>query len=172
MTGLRRAWNTVCVDVGLTCTFLGVAADDGSNTNGVLIPIREGELPELDRRESGYRRVAIDPSRVEALGPLPGALDRVEVYEAIAEQPPTPERPIIQSYVDICLAGCLEVGKSLGVGAAFAEEFLATTHGWSGEWVNDRLFPRAPFRYVPEAYQIDRLLDAHCPAAFRAMRIE
>ena len=41
--------------------------------------------------------------------------------------------PILQSYVDVVMAGCLEMG-----GVEFASEFVRSTHGWDGEYRNDR----------------------------------
>lgn len=172
--GLRRSWNARGVGPGLTCTFLGVEEQQGEAINGVLAPVDDAELPALDAREGGYTRRAVDPDRIEFLwqgGERP-AMESVMVYVTDDPQPPTAEFPIIQSYVDICLEGCLEAGDHLGTGEEFAREFLRSTAGWSPHWVNDRLFPRAPFRHVPKAGLIDRLLHEHCPAEFAAIRIE
>ena len=61
------------------------------------------------------------------------------VYQAWVDYINTPdlESPIFQSYLDVILDGCLEVGKE------FAEEFLLTTYNW-GVWVNDRKNQRYP----------------------------
>lgn len=48
---------------------------------------------------------------------------------------PTLWYPVVQSYVDVVLAGCAAYSQE------FALEFLATTYGWglqSGSWVDDR----------------------------------
>ncbi|MEM1303834.1 MAG: gamma-glutamylcyclotransferase family protein [Planctomycetota bacterium] len=173
--GLRRSWNTVTTDVGLTCTFLGVTRDPDAVCNGVIATVNADEWPSLDAREAGYRRVPLERSQVEWLRPADA--DRfgdtaIDFYETIDPTRPTPERPIIQSYVDICLGGCLAVDDDLQTGDRFTREFIETTSGWSGEWVNDRLYPRAPFRYVPRAFAIDRLLHEGCAEGFAAMRIE
>lgn len=148
--------------------------DAGASLNGVLAPVAASELPELDRRESGYQRVPVDPGAIEVLGGADagGAVDAAVVYATTSPIEPTSDLPILQSYLDICLEGCFEVEAMLGPGSNFAQDFLATTHGWSRHWVNDRLFPRAPFRYVPQAGRIDRLLRDRCPAEFDAIRIE
>ena len=42
--------------------------------------------------------------------------------------------PILQSYIDICILGCLEYGTEA------AEKFVESTAGWSDAvWLNDRM---------------------------------
>ena len=42
--------------------------------------------------------------------------------------------------------------------AKFAETFLKTCSDWSKYWVNDRIYPRRAFIYVPNANTIDTLI--------------
>jgi len=72
---------------------------------------------------------------------------------------PTPDFPMVQSYVDICVNGCLEVEALYRSARGFVQEFVKTTTGWNKYWVNDRLYPRRPFIYVPKAETIDRALQ-------------
>ena len=46
-------------------------------------------------------------------------------------QPPSPEAPIAQSYVDTILRGCLSISED------FAEKFIADTKGWTPSEVDD-----------------------------------
>src|ERR1700710_1828028 len=62
----------------------------------------------------------------------------------IAENLPTAEFPMGQSYVDICIHGCLEVEGKYPTAAGFTQDFIATTDEWSKFWVNDRLYPVGP----------------------------
>jgi hypothetical protein len=39
---------------------------------------------------------------------------------------------------------------------SFTQEFIRTTSGWNANWVNDRLYPRRPFIYAPNASAIDK----------------
>jgi hypothetical protein len=71
---------------------------------------------------------------------------------------PSPQFPMVQSYVDICVNGCLEVEGKYATAAGFTTEFIATTEAWSRYWVNDRIYPRRPFIYVPNASKIDAAL--------------
>jgi hypothetical protein len=84
---------------------------------------------------------------------------------------PNATYPIVQSYVDIFLSGCLEQEQRFEL-KDFAQRCIATTHDWSEYWVNDRIFPRRPFVYQPKAPQIDSLLSKYLPQYFSRIRIE
>jgi len=173
--GFRREWNTRSAGAGLKCTFLGVRPDPAGVVNGLLIGVGDDDWRALDRREKDYCRADVPMTSVEWL--RPGAdrenpVGQATLYQTVEPAAPDATAPLIQSYVDICLLGCLQVGERLGTGDAFAREFVATTDGWSPHWVNDRVYPRAAFRLLPEAPVIDALLEEHCPEAFAAIRIE
>jgi hypothetical protein len=74
---------------------------------------------------------------------------------------PSNEHPIVQSYVDICLNGCLEIGATypLFKQANFAQRFMETTRNWGTPWINDRIYPWRPFVHVPRASAIDSLIQ-------------
>jgi len=74
---------------------------------------------------------------------------------------PTPTFPMVESYVDICINGCLELEALYrSVQGSFTQEFIRTTTGWNAYWVNDRIYPRRPFIYAPNASAIDKALKA------------
>jgi len=109
----------------------------------------------------------------------------VWIYKPKELRFPTTEKPIVQTYVDTILRGCLDISEE------FALDFLSTTRGWStmdfGEtsttsnksrdnnrfllekgqvhWVNDRLdpiYPRSDQDWVMEnADKMDRLLQKY-----------
>jgi hypothetical protein len=58
------------------------------------------------------------------------------------------------------LNGCLELEATYPKAkeAKFAETFLKTCSDWSKYWVNDRIYPRRAFIYVPNASRIDQLI--------------
>ncbi|KAL2915878.1 hypothetical protein HK105_204579 [Polyrhizophydium stewartii] len=79
--------------------------------------------------------------------------------------------PIPQSYVDCIIDGCLRFG------VGFAADFIATTHGWDGVWIDDRNACAAVRKYVQRAdigeacdadslRAVDALLAAMLPAEF------
>jgi hypothetical protein len=86
---------------------------------------------------------------------------------------PDAKYPIVQSYVDIFISGCLELSQRvIGENTDFAEECVTTTADWSSHWVNDRLYPRRPFIYQPKASKIDALLAKMVPDQFKQIKIE
>jgi hypothetical protein len=95
-----------------------------------------------------------------------GPWDRGDVYIFVSNpadisktKEPTSTFPIVQSYVDICVNGCLEVEALYRAATGYVQEFIKTTTGWNKYWVNDRLYPRRPFIYVPNASKIDQALQ-------------
>jgi hypothetical protein len=53
------------------------------------------------------------------------------MYLPQISSPATPEYPIAQSYVDVCLRGCLSIS------VPFVDEFIATTVGWNAvQWTD------------------------------------
>ena len=67
-------------------------------------------------------------------------------------QPPSVTFPILQTYIDVCLSGCLEHGE------AFAEEFIKTTFLWTPYWLNERELARRPWLHQKLYVVIDNLL--------------
>ncbi len=172
--GYERGW-FAHVDVpGLTTTFLGClqSADRGKSVNGVIYKVTAEQLVTLDARESGYLRTEIDSSAIENLSDVDLSDATIHVYLSNLDPSKTPapffpsvEAPIVQSYVDICLNGCLEIEELFPAARkyGFAANFIGNTIGWNRHWVNDRIYPRRPFIHCPNAYRIDRLLIDHLP---------
>jgi len=96
---------------------------------------------------------------------------RIYTNQPATIAPPSVNFPIVQSYVDIFVSGCLEQEQRFGL-EGFARECIATTHDWSPHWVNDRLYPRRPFIYQPKARQIDLLLSQQVPAFFAQVKLQ
>lgn len=166
--GIRRGWWARGDKSGLTTTYLGALDDLGSACNGVIYPVSAQEIAATDQRESaGYKRCEIPPGQIVMLDGRsqppdgvfwayinlipPGQLD---------DNLPSPQFPMVQSYVDICIHGCLEVEGKYPTAAGFTQEFIKLTDAWSRYWVNDRLYPRRPFIFQPSASDIDAALKA------------
>ncbi|MBI5938001.1 MAG: gamma-glutamylcyclotransferase [Betaproteobacteria bacterium] len=174
VAGFRRAWIAQGGPVGFSTTFLGVAVNPRAATNAVIFPLAsDTELANMDARESGYCRVAIDEKQIAMLDGTPPPAGETWIYvnppQRIAA--PSPRHPIVQSYVDIFVNGCLQVERQHRL-AGFAEECIDSTQGWSRHWVNDRIYPRRPFIHQPNAGAIDALLLRKLPEQFKAIRIE
>jgi len=174
LAGFRRGWFSHSAGVGLGTTYLGVVPDEGARLNAVAYRVDNAELAATDRRESSYCRLPVARSAIRPLAgdATVGPDDQVWIYAVTTEAAtPTERFPIVQSYVDIFLSGCLEQEERFGV-AGFSAQCVRTTDGWSENWVNDRIFPRRPFAFQPRAPQIDRLLSAEVAKFWSHMRIE
>lgn len=175
--GVQRGWWLRGVPIGYSTTFLGSRAVKGGVCYGVIYPVNDEELAATDRRESGYTRQSIPPEAITMLdGRATPPEGTVWFYAETRDITHVPDAtfPIVQSYVDICLNGCLELEAEYPAARAadFARQFIRTTHDWNAYWVNDRLYPRRPFIYVPRAFDIDQLLHEELPALFAQIQLQ
>lgn len=159
--GVERGWFDQVPGQGYSPTYLGAVQSPTHTCNGVIFPVTEQELAAYDKRESGYKRDKIDQSKITMLdGSKAAPAGDIWFYGNQNKILASQKYPIVQSYVDVCLNGCLqlEAGYPLAREHKFAESFIRTTTNWSEWWVNDRIYPRRPFIYVPNASAIDELL--------------
>jgi hypothetical protein len=175
VSGFRRGWFAQGAATGFSTTFLGVVPDRSKRLNAVAYRIEAAELQATDLREASYCRWKVPASDLKSLDPAASqAIDGeswiyVNTPDAIGL--PTPRVPIVQSYVDIFVSGCLEQEERFKL-PGFARNCVATTQDWSPHWVNDRLYPRRPFIYQPRSGQIDKLLSQQLPDIFSRIRVE
>jgi hypothetical protein len=162
VAGIQRGWFDQVGGVSLSTTYLGAVPDPDSNCNGVIFQVSQQQLDAFDQRETGYNRERIDQKSVTMLNGSESAPEGdIWYYANTKKLYASPVCPIVQSYVDICLNGCLELEATYAQAkeAKFAETFLRTCSNWSKYWVNDRIYPRRAFIYVPNASQIDGLIQ-------------
>ena len=172
--GYRRTWIARAAYIGVGATFLGALADSKSRMNAVLFSMPDqSEIVNMDSREQGYCRHKIAASRIFMLDNalVPEGEFWIYVNRASSIARPSKALPIVQSYVDVFLSGCLQIERNHSIDG-FARECVRSTHGWAKHWVNDRIYPRRPMAQQPNAKAIDTLLDTDIPQYFRAMRIE
>lgn len=132
VSGLQRRWGKVNGRYKIAPL---VAEIGEGSCNGVLVRINNDSLIDFDRRERGYRRIELDPKNVSAsLGVL--LTDPIWVYVKVNPEPPCEVQPIMQTYVDTVLAGCLSISDQ------FAKTFVETTEGWHHPFENDRHQPK------------------------------
>ena len=168
--GFERGWFHQSKDfVGSTCTFLGAldAHDNNKTINGVIYAV--ANIQSTKDREVGYTATALNSNQIEMLdGGAPWNVGQGAVYIFLSNKDsispsgqPTLEIPMVQSYVDICINGCLELDALYRtVSGSFTSKFIDLTSGWNKYWVNDRIYPRRPFIYTPNATAIDKALKA------------
>jgi hypothetical protein len=162
VAGIQRGWYDQTGGVSLSTTYLGAARDPNASCNGVIFQVSQPQLEAFDLREAGYNRERIDQKNITMLNGSQSAPDGdIWFYASTEKRYASPEFPIVQSYVDICLNGCLELEATYPMAkeARFAETFLKTCSNWSKYWVNDRLYPRRAFIYAPNAGRIDQLIQ-------------
>lgn len=169
--GYARSWNFQHPTEQITA--LGLEKTEkgcGRAINGVVTPVTsKAGMEALDEREVGYERVEVTSDRLESVGwsRIPSDA-RVWLYvpkghdakqtPGVALDPASLSHPILQSYVDVCILGCLEYSEE------FAIEFIQTTSGWDGPWLNDRKMPRRPWVHQPQYKVIDEVLKRTIPS--------
>ena len=158
--GFKRVWGIH--GNNYKTTFLTLVKDKKAFLNAVYYPVGDYDILEADEREMGYCRILVPKSNIEALGlkDIPEGKYWVYAQKDDKVNLPSKEYPIVQSYVDIFLDGCIQMGKTYNL-PDFLDRCVSETYGWPSEtnaWVNDRQFPRRPFR-TPNAFKIDKLLS-------------
>jgi hypothetical protein len=171
--GYARGWWHRIGGIGFSTTFLGAIPERSSFINGVIYSVNTEELEATDKREIGYERKDI-ASQLEILSGDSKPEGEIYIYLDKFEEGPTRDFPIAQSYVDICLTGCLQIEKGFdGFPGAedFAADFIKATQEWSTYWENDRMYPRRSSFTVPNAPKIDKLLKEHLPDLFSKIQL-
>mmetsp|Transcript_10113 Transcript_10113/g.24541 ORF Transcript_10113/g.24541 Transcript_10113/m.24541 type:complete len:1333 (+) Transcript_10113:157-4155(+) len=179
--GYERQWNFRS-STGFTA--LGVSKvpsgkDPTLDVNGVLFRVTQSMIPVFDRREVGYEKVRIpleylefvvsgnDKHNDESSSSLwheeLGPNDRLWLYVPLESHKKMADEnhPLLQSYVDTVLQGCLEWG-----GETMAEKFIQTTGGWSTYFLNDTPSSRRPWLYRKDYSTIDRLLQKYASKTY------
>jgi hypothetical protein len=160
--GVARGWFDQTGGPSWNPTYLGALLDKDAVCNGVIFPVSSPEFTAYGEREIGYQLTKIDSSQISMLdGSNTAPEGDIWFYGNTEKRFPSSEHPIVQSYVDVCLDGCLEIEAMypLARQANFAEQFVKTTSNWQPPWINDRIYPWRPSVYVPRASQIDALIQ-------------
>jgi tetratricopeptide (TPR) repeat protein len=164
--GYERQWNFRS-STGFTA--LGVIKSTTPNDiNGVIFRVPRSMMPSFDRREVGYNKVRVPLEILQFQPELEGTNqqtnfeltndDNVWLYVPLETHCTHADEnhPLLQSYVDTVLQGCLEWG-----GDHFAEKFLVSTGGWATYFLNDTPNSRRPWLFRKDYDIIDRLLQKH-----------
>lgn len=141
-------------------TALGVSpAKKTSCFNAVFYPVSAAQLYKEDTRELTYRRIRVPRNQLKSYtNHLPKGGYWIYALRDKQGKKPDHTYPLIQSYIDIFITGCLELEKKYKL-PHFAEHCITSTHGWNtAYWINDREYPRRPFKVQPNATTIDLLL--------------
>ena len=175
--GYARGWWARTNSIGFSTTYVGAIPEESSSINGVVYAVSEQELKDTNDREEGYTPTDIT-GIVQILSGDYKPKDTVWMYVndfkhgQREKSLPSPQFPIVQSYVDICLSGCLQIEQAFPDDAQdFARSFIQSTQEWSKYWENDRPAPRRPFAAVPLASRIDGLLQKYLSNLFAEIQL-
>ena len=170
----QRGWFSKGLSDGLSTTYLGIIKSKHAHFNGTLFSLHSAHaFKNYDAREKYYCRVLVAPHDIHLLTGKKLPKGQFWIYAPKPEflSPPSPRYPIVQSYVDIFLAGCLKIEEKYHL-RNFAAACVNTTSDWSPHWVNDRIYPRRPQTYQPRALMIDALLQQQIPQFFQQIKLE
>ena len=163
-----------------------------AETAGVIYPgpTDAAKMAAQDEREIGYTRYNIPTECIRSLNwcNIP---DGIIVFQYVpnTELPddhparaknadgsltsratfPPREYPLPQTYVDVCILGCLEYSTE------FAAKWVAGFVGWPSPsnpyWLNDRPSARTPWLSEPRFREIDEFLVSEIPESFLCRRL-
>lgn len=175
--GFQRGWT---YHAKHACKFDGgcfngvIQTEDPSHEiGGLMFRVPQSDLPAFDLREKTYNRTLVTdmqtlPGPDGKLHELP-ANAAVWIYVDPAPKHPTTDYPILQTYVDVIVAGALEHSEG------FARNVVNTMSGFEYPWKNDRgsgipssegFFPqykRYSEKSTSQAAIIDQLLQDEVP---------
>jgi len=167
--GYQRGWNVIAPYIGMTG--VGIIPTESAVCNGVFVAVGDEELAMFDKREIegvDYNYIRQEMPRECILEAEEGMESQAKIWLYVVRRPqkPTEEFPILQTYVDVILSGCLEIGED------FAVEFVRTTYGWGHPWCDDRASPKYVRCLDTSKYhrKIDEILAEHVPGGLAARR--
>lgn len=115
-------------------TALGAYECENYTCNGTLFPVDDEQLKLLDIRESGYIRNEIEKKNISIIKGYGIPKNSIIYYYSVDPsniKNPSSLCPIIQTYVDICMVGCIDIDYLLGnKNYEFTNEFVNTTYNW------------------------------------------
>lgn len=170
--GYKRCW---CYRSSTGFTALGLKycredSDERQNLqeiSGVLFPVpNAAALSAFDLRETGYQRVSVplhlitvvtnSDSNCQCVNQPAILCGKIWVYipESNRLFEPDENFPLLQTYIDTCIRGCLDWG-----GTSTALKFLTSTSGWNEFYLNDAPLSRRPWLHRPEYSLIDKCLE-------------
>ena len=152
----ERSWSASFPEIKFCA--LAVKSDTHKKMNAVLFECPD--LESFDKREWGYTRTKLNPDLVEmyvAHSLKPEGHYWIYITNEERCTPCSQENLIWQSYVDVCLTGCLEYSE------LFVADFIRHTTGWQNQfWANDRHsseYLKALKNFKPD--KIDLILKAY-----------
>lgn len=170
--GYKRSWSVHGTLPGLNTTFLSISEDKNASVNGVIYKLDNPVNIQLyDKRERAYCRKELNVDQIKVYSAALPNQKQIWIYTSKQKtnDHPTHNFPIVQSYVDLFLRGCIQIEEKFKINN-FARDCIKNTDQWSNHWENDRIFPRRPFVYQPYAIKVDMLLKEMLPENFKHIK--
>lgn len=175
LKGFTRGWiEPSTTRSGFGITFLGIQKEPRAKINAVYYKLDDSKaIYDYDKRESIYCRVKVSPKQIEPLSnnKLPVGEYWTYLKEASENNRASTDKPLLQSYVDLFLSGCLELEEKYNL-KHFAENCIKTTKYWSPIWINDRANPRTGLGNLSYSSKIDHLLATQLPDYFKLIQVD
>ncbi len=172
--GFMRDWSAITP--GYKIIYLGATPCNSVQKqcflNGLAYLVKN--IEENDAREAVYCRKEV---KYEQLQPYtkeftlnPTAKYWIYVTKKQDIYHPDENHPLVQSYVDLFIGGCIEQAAKIANknvnnmifpnDYGFVFDCIKGTKGWTTNfWVNDRVYPERPWAASPYALKIDKILD-------------
>lgn len=174
ITGFKRGWIEHGTPIGFSTTYLGVRPEANAIINAVYFKLNnKNAIYNYDKREDTYCRLPVSRQQIKSLTNKKLPKGEYWIYATTLQQAqqPSSKYPIVQSYLDIFLSGCLQIEEKYHL-TNFAKNCIQTTGYWSSYWVNDRVNPRTAYDNDPYVAKIDPLLATELPYYFPKIRLE
>jgi len=143
---------------------LGTYPKKNSIINCTIFPVNKNQLIELDSREKYYKKIEINYNDIQIIKG-DKLNNKIKIFCYIIDKKlfkkPSLKYPILQSYIDICIKGCLYIDFILkNKNFEFTIKFIQNTYNWKKlkYWINDRIYSRRPYHYINNSLIIDKLL--------------
>ena len=165
ITGFKRSWIRHGTRRKLNTTYLAVVKKPDAKLNAVYYQLNNpADINNYDARERGYCRAMVSPQQIQTISgeSLPNGQYWIYVTKDDETTVPSKQYPIMQSYVDIFLSGCLEQEKKYHL-QGFARDCINMTSGWSRHWVNDRASRPDASKNAPYTLKVDALIEKELP---------
>jgi len=165
---IKREWNIKSKKYNMIT--LGIDFKNNNSCNGVIFNVSKNELKNFDKREKpyGYKRIELKKELIQPYK-KDNLINKGKIWFYINNKNLLDkEIPLVQSYIDVVLCGCLNIGEK------FAQKFITTTNGWDKTWINDRKEPRY-LRSMniskKKSKKIDELLKKVIPKYFHSRKL-
>lgn len=173
ITGFDRGWIEHSTEPRFGTTYLGVKSKPNHKMNAVYFKLNAADdIHNYDKRENTYCRVAVSKDKIQSLGGIDLPEGQYWIYTTVSKgDKPSKQFPLVQSYVDIFLSGCLDLEKQYHL-QGFAKDCVNTTSNWSPAWKNDRVNPRTAVDNVAYVADVDSLIANTLPEYYNQIKIE